>query len=134
MKVSRLSTLLLGSSLLLAVSAFAGTTIKKSLHLYENVTVEGKQLAAGDYKCEWSGSGSDVRVNILKGKETVASVSARIVSRGVANGQDGYALKPAQDGSQSLAQIFFTGEKYDLEIGQAAGADTNQAPNPSGSN
>jgi hypothetical protein len=133
MKVSRLSTLLLGSSLLLSVSAFAGTT-KKSLHLYENVTVEGKQLAPGDYKCEWSGSGPDVKVNILKGKETVASVSARIVSQGAANEQDGYALTPAQDGSQSLTQIFFTGEKYDLEIGQAASADTNQAPNPSGSN
>jgi hypothetical protein len=81
MKVSRLSTLLLGSSLLLSVSAFAGTTMKKSLHLYENVTVEGKQLSAGDYKCEWSGSGPDVKVNILKGKEIVASVSARIVSQ-----------------------------------------------------
>jgi hypothetical protein len=45
MKVSRLSTLLLGSSLLLSISAFAGTTVKKSLHLYENVTVQGKQLA-----------------------------------------------------------------------------------------
>jgi hypothetical protein len=134
MKVLRLSTLLLGSSLLLSASAFAGTTVKKSLHLYESVTVEGKQLTPGDYKVEWSGSGPDVKVNILKGKETVASVPARIVSQGAANGQDGYALKPAQDGSQSLAQIFFTGEKYDLEIGPAASADTNQAPNPSGSN
>jgi hypothetical protein len=100
----------------------------------ENVTVEGKHLAPGDYKCEWSGSGPDVKVNILKGKETVASVSARIVSQGAANEQDGYALTPAQDGSQSLTQIFFAGEKYDLEIGQAPSADTNQAPNPSGSN
>ena len=134
MKVSRLSTLLLGSSLLLSVSAFAGTTIKKSLHLYENVTVEGKQLAPGDYKFEWSGSGPDVKIDILKGKETVATVSARVVSQGAANGQDGYVLTPVQGGRQYLAQIFFTGEKFDLEISQSASADTNPATNPSGSN
>ena len=67
MKVSRVSSLLLGSSLLFAASVFAGNTIKKSLHLYESVTVEGTKLMPGEYKVEWSGSGPDVKVNILKG-------------------------------------------------------------------
>jgi hypothetical protein len=134
MKVSRVSSLLLGSSLLFAVSVFAGNTTKKSLHLYESVTVEGTHLMPGDYKFEWSGSGPDVKVNILKGKETVATVSARIVPESASNNEDGYALKPGADGSQSLAEVFFTGEKYDLEIGQASNANTTQGANPSGSN
>jgi len=99
MKVSGISTLLLGGSLLLSVSAFAANTIKKSLHLYENVSVEGKQLTPGDYKVEWSGSGPDVKVDILKGRETVATVPARIISRGAANEQDGYELNTGKNGS-----------------------------------
>jgi hypothetical protein len=102
--------------------------------LYENVTVEGTQLMPGDYKVEWSGSGPDVKVNILKGKETVATVPARIVSESASNNQDGYIVKPGADGSQSLTEVFFTGEKYDLEIGQASNANTTQGANPSGSN
>jgi hypothetical protein len=75
-----------------------------------------------------------VKVNILKGKETVATVPARIVSESASNSQDGYALKPGADGSQSLAEVFFTGERYDLEIGQASNANTAPGANPSGSN
>jgi hypothetical protein len=124
MKVTKFFTLLVGSSLLLSASAFAGNSNKKSLHIYENVTVEGKQLPAGDYRVEWTGTGSDVTVNILKGKETVASVPARIVPVNVPYKQDGYTATAAKDGSQSLTQFFFSGEKFDLEIGQAAAANT----------
>jgi hypothetical protein len=134
MKVSRLSALLFGSSLLFSVSVLAGTTNKKSLHLSENVTIEGKQLAPGDYKVEWSGAGPDVTVNILKGKETVASVSAHVVPENAPNSQDGYLLKPAADGSQSLAQVFFTGERYELNIDQAPSTGTSQGANTSGTN
>jgi hypothetical protein len=134
MKVSRVSSLLLGSSLLFVVSVFAGNTIKKSLHLYESVTVEGTQLMPGDYKVEWAGSGPDVKLNILKGKEIVATVPARIVSESASNNQDGYALAPRADGSQALTEVYFTGEKFDLEIGQASNANTTRGTNPSGSN
>src|SRR5580692_2304482 len=120
MKLSRVSSLLLGSSLLFAVSVFAGNTIKKSLHLDQSVTIEGTKLAPGDYKVEWSGSGPDVKLSILKGKETVATVPARIVPESVSNNQDGYIVKPGTDGGQSLSSVFFTGEKFDLEIGQAS--------------
>jgi hypothetical protein len=132
MKVSTISTLLLGSSLLLSVSAFSASTIKKSLHLYENVTVEGRQLSPGDYKFEWSGSGPDVKVDILKGRETVVIVPARIVSQGATNTQDGYVLNTKKTGSHALAQIFFSGEDYDLKIGQASSANSSRGANSGG--
>ena len=132
MKVSGISTLLLGSSLLLSVSAFAANTIKKSLHLNENVTVEGKQLIPGDYKFEWSGSGPEVKVDILKGRETVVTVPARIVSQGATNEQDGYVLNPEKNGSQTLAQVFFSGENYVLKIGEASNANALRGANTSG--
>jgi hypothetical protein len=132
MKVSRLSVAVLGGSLLLAASAVAGNTIKKSFHVYENITVAGTQLTPGDYKVEWSGPGPDVKVSILKGKQTLTTVPARIESENTANTQAGYALMPGKDGSQAVAQIFFAGDKYDLKIDQ--GAEQPQGATSGGSN
>ena len=134
MKVSRLSTMALGGSLLLAVSAMAGNTIKKSIHLYENATIEGTQLKPGDYSVEWTGSGPDVQLTILKGKETVATVPAHVEPETLPNSQGGYALKPGKDGSQNIAEIFFAGERFQLRIGDGSGADNSPAANPGGSN
>jgi hypothetical protein len=134
MKMLKLSSMLLGSAFLLSASAFAANTIKKSLHLYENVTVAGKQLVPGDYKVEWSGSGPDVEVNIMQGRDTVATAPARIVSRASVNEQDGYALDPGKSGNQSLAQVFFTGERFDLDFGVASKASASHVANSSGTN
>lgn len=124
MKVTKLVSLLVGGSLLFSAAAFAGNGNKKSLRLATDVTVDGKQIPAGEYKCEWSGTGPDVKVNILKGKETIASVPAHVVSLAVSNKQDGYSSAPSKDGSPALTQIFFSGDKYNLEIGQATSAGT----------
>jgi hypothetical protein len=134
MKATKLFTLLVGSSLLLSASAFAGNSNKKTLHLYESLTLEGQQLPPGDYRFEWSGTGPDVKVDVLKGKETVASVTARIVAVPVSNKVDGYSATAGKDGSHLLTTVFFTGEKYDLEIGGASSANTNQTTDPKGSN
>jgi hypothetical protein len=123
MKVSRLSVTVLGGSLLLAVSAVAGNTIKKSFHVNESVTVAGTQLTPGDYKLEWSGPGPDVKLSILKGKETVATVPAHIESESASNTQAGYALTTGKDGARSIAEIFFAGDKYNLKIDQGSNAD-----------
>jgi hypothetical protein len=124
MKVTKLFTLLAGASLLFSASVFAGNGGKKTLHFDTSITVDGKPLPAGDYKFEWSGTGPDVKVNILKGKETVASVSAKVVSVPAANKQDGYSATAAKDGSRSVRTLFFTGDKYDLQIGEASAANS----------
>jgi hypothetical protein len=134
MKASRVFSLLLGSSMMLSASAFAGNTNKKSLHLDQSVTVEGKVLAPGDYKFEWGGTGPDVKVDILKGKETVASVPARVVSVPVPNKQDGYSATAAKDGGHSLTTLFFSGDKYDLQIGGASSTNTAAGSATSGTN
>ena len=54
--------LLFGASLLLASAAFAGE--KGSVKLYEDVKVNGKTLAAGNYNLAWEGSGSNVQLSI----------------------------------------------------------------------
>jgi hypothetical protein len=124
MKVTKLFTLLVGSSLLLSASVFAGNGGKKSLRFATPVTIDGKQIPAGEYKFEWTGTGPDVQVNILKGKETVATVPAHIVAVPTSNKQDGYSSSLTKDGSPALTQVFFSGDKFDLELGQSANAGT----------
>jgi len=116
MKLMKISLTLLGVTLLFGAGAFAGNTIKKSVHLNENVTVAGKQLMPGDYKVEWSGSGPSVDLNFMEGQDVVATARAKVVSEAYPNEEDGYAIKPGRDGHVLLTEVFFSGAKYEFEI------------------
>jgi len=116
MKVANISFAFLAGALLLAVGTLAGEANKATLRLQENVTVEGRQLAPGTYKLEWDGAGPDVRVNIVRGKETVATVPARVVEQQARNAQDAYAVTPEADGSKSLTSIYVAGKNFSLQL------------------
>jgi hypothetical protein len=133
MKASRLSSILFVSTLFCSLPTFAGNTIKKSVHFDEAVTVQGVQLNPGDYKFEWSGPGPDVQLNILHNGGTVTTVPAHMVQESASHNQTGYALKPGPDGGQTLSDVFFSGEKYDLQIGQNNGSGGSGNPSGSGS-
>lgn len=122
MKPSKLATksMLFAGSLLLCATAFAAKPNKKTLHLYEKADLEGKVLNPGDYKVEWSGSGPDVELNIVQGRDTLATVPVRVVAENTSHEHDGYVLRPAKNGGKSIEEIFFSGAKYDLKI-QLAG-------------
>ena len=49
--------------------------------LSDTVQVGSSQLKPGDYKAEWEGTGSDVQVKILQGKNVVATTSAKLVDK-----------------------------------------------------
>jgi hypothetical protein len=119
MKGSRNLVTLAGASLLLAASAFAAGTGNGTLHLYESVEVQGRQLPAGDYKVEWNGEGPKVELSITSGKQTVASVPAQVVTVGEKNRTDGYAAKKSDDGKNALTEIFFHGKDFELRVANA---------------
>ena len=123
MKLSKFSFALLGASFLLSSAAFAGNTAKGKLHLAETVTVEGKQLKPGDYNVEYDGAGSDLKLNITKGKDTLVTVQAHITAD-TGKVHDGYGSKTEADGSKSLISIITGGKEYDLTAGQNATAST----------
>lgn len=124
MKVSKYTLATLGATLLLSTAAFAGPANKGKLHLAEAVTLDGKQLAPGDYKVEWT-DGADTKLNITKGKETVASVPARVSPADPSHARDGYGSKTEADGSKSLISIFTAGKA--IEIGQQNAASATPA-------
>lgn len=108
--------LLLGLTLLLATSLFAASN-KGSLQTMSDVTVSGKTLPAGEYSLQWEGTGSNVVLNILKGKTVVATTPARLVDLNQSPSSDGAVIRSNDDGSRSLAEVRFGGKKYALQIG-----------------
>jgi hypothetical protein len=118
MKNSKLSIALFGAALLLSSAAFAGDSNKAILDLNESVSVEGKTLNPGHYKVEWTGSGADVQVTVLKGKDTVATFPARDVEQPNQNRSDAYASATQTDGTRALTAIYIGGKHTVLEVGQ----------------
>ena len=111
-------SLVMGLVLLLAGSAFAAS--KASLTLNHETTVNGTKLKAGDYKLQWDGSGPDVEVSIVQGKNVVAKVPAKVVDLNSNAANDAAVIKNNSDGTSTLAGVRFAGKKYALELGEAA--------------
>ena len=111
-------SVVLGLALLLASSAFAGT--KASLQISNSVNVNGTTLKPGDYKVQWEGSGPSVELNILKGKNVVAKVPARVVELQTPSPSDAAVTRTNDNGSRTLAGLRFEGKKFALELGEAS--------------
>src|SRR5258708_34216132 len=90
MKLSKLSLAFFGSALLLSSAAVAGDSNKASIQLYEKVNVEGKALNPGKYTITWDGSGPNVQVTVLQGKQTVATFAAHLTDQATRNTEDAY--------------------------------------------
>jgi hypothetical protein len=110
-------SLVMGVALLLASSAFAGT--KGSLQLNSPVTVNGTQLKPGDYKVEWEGSGPNVEMSILRGKDVVAKVPAHVVELPSAASNTAAVTHENSNGEKSLAGVRFQGKKIGLDLDQS---------------
>jgi hypothetical protein len=133
MKVSRSLFGVTLASVLLASSVFAATANKGTLKLFVPVTVQGKQLAPGQYTVEWNGEGPNVQLNIADGKNTVTAIPARIVPVNAKNQSSGYSSEKQPDGQETLKNVFFAGKTYELQIGEQS-ASQGGKPAASGNN
>lgn len=126
MSVSKISKgLLLGLALLLATSVFAANN-KGSMQVTDSVTVNGKQLPAGEYTIKWDGAGPNVELNILRGKNVVATVPARMVDLEHSPNRDSVITNVNSEGRKSLNEIRFSGKKFALAINaESAKAESN---------
>ena len=120
--------LILGSALLLATSAFAAS--KGALQLTAPATVAGKQLAAGDYTVKWDGNGPNVQLEILKGKNVVATVPAQVVTLDHESNYDSAVVNTDGSGGRVLSQIRFSGKKMALSVGgEGSGSSSSGSSN-----
>ncbi len=109
-------SLVMGLALLLASSAFAAS--KANLTLNHPTTVNGTKLKAGDYKLEWDGSGPDVQLSIVQGKNVLAKVPAKIVELSNNAQNDAAVLKANDDGTTTLQEARFAGKKFSIKLGE----------------
>ena len=117
MKFSKLwSGPLLGMILLPAISASAAS--KGSLKLQEAVSINGMQLAKGNYEVTWDGTGPNVQLNVVQSNKIVAKVPARLVELSRRGPGQGYGTRKEPDGTTSLTAIYFYGKNYELDIEQ----------------
>jgi len=105
---SIMTALVIAAAVVLATSAFA-TNITVS----QPMTLNGKQVAPGQYKVVYTGSGSDVQVNLLQGKNTVATAPARIEELGNKARFDAVVTDDA-GGNHAIKQIMLGGKKQVL--------------------
>src|SRR5712691_10773324 len=119
MKLATVSkSALLGLAVMLGRRASAAN--KVNLNLNHDVNVKGTQLKAGDYKVQWDGSGPNVELSIVQGKNVVAKVPAHIVDLSTASQNDAAVTRKNDDGSSTLAGLRFQGKKIALEIGESS--------------
>lgn len=111
-------SVVMGLALLLASSAFAAT--KANLQVQTPLTINGTKLKSGDYRLQWEGSGPNVEVSIIQGKNVVTKVPARLVDLQSAPNNDAAVTKRNDDGTSTLTGIRFGGKKYALELGEAS--------------
>ena len=111
-------SLLVTITILLASTAFAAT--KASLTLEHPATINGTTLKPGDYKLEWEGTGPNVEVTVLHGKNIVAKVPARLVDMTYPS-QNNAVVFNNSNGSNTVTGARFQGRKYGLEIGESGG-------------
>src|SRR5580700_9024883 len=102
-------SLVLGLALVLASSAFAAT--KASLQLSHPVTVNGTTLQAGEYKLQWEGTGPDVELSFVQGKNVVAKTSAHLIDLQTPAANTAALIHENGSGPNSLTGIRFEGKK-----------------------
>lgn len=108
-------SLVLALAVVAATSAFAGTN-KGTLHLSEAAQINGQSVAAGDYQLRWEGTGSIVEVSVMKGKEVVTKVPARVVESKQAYSYDSTVVDRAST-TPTVKEVRFAGKKYALTLG-----------------
>ena len=111
-------SLVIGLALLLASSAFAAT--KADLTLQSSVTVNGTTLKPGDYKLQWDGSGPNVEVSIMQGKNVLAKVPAKVVDLNAPAPNNAAVIRNNSDGTSSLNGARFQGKKFALDLSESS--------------
>jgi hypothetical protein len=98
-------SLVLMAVVLVAMAALAAESTKVTVS--QPSTLNGTQIAPGDYKVTWDVSGDKAQVNITSGKKSVATTEAKIVRREMANTYTAVV----RDDTGSIKRVLIGGKK-----------------------
>jgi hypothetical protein len=121
MKFAKYSVWLALVTMCISLVAFAKDKNEGKFTLSSPAQVGSTQLKAGDYKATWEGTGSDVQVKILQGKNVVATTSAKLVQREQPSPHNAVTLSSA-GGTPTVNEISFDNRKESLVLTSAESA------------
>jgi hypothetical protein len=112
--------IVLSFALLLSTSLFAASS--GSMNLTQPVQLNGTQLKPGNYKVAWEGTGPEVTVSVMKGKEVVAKAPAHLKELAKKFPSNATLLQRNSDGSSTLNGIRFGDKNIALEFAEETAA------------
>ena len=111
MKFAKLTRVLVAVLVLaLTTTAFAASGAA-TVKLFGAAQVNGKSLAAGEYKVKWETNSPDAAVTFLQGKKAMATTHAKLVNRDQAAPDNAVVTRANSDGSATIVEIRFAGKK-----------------------
>src|SRR5438445_7058820 len=119
MKFMKYSAVLALVAFSLSLGGFAKDRNEGKFTLSNPASVGSTQLQPGDYKATWDGSGSDVQVKILQGKNVVATTSAKLVQKEQPAPYSAVTLSNPSNGTATLNELSFNKRKESLVFGSA---------------
>jgi hypothetical protein len=109
-------TLTLAIVLMAALSAVAQNA--RTLRVPYSAAVNGKQLAAGEYKVTWQTHSPAATVNFTQKREVVATVEGKWVDRDTKYEANSVVYSMNPDGSRTIMEVRFAGLKGALVFGE----------------
>jgi hypothetical protein len=107
----------------LSLNAFAKDKNETRITLSDSVQVGTTDLKPGDYTLQWDGNGPDVQVKILKSKNVVATVPAKL-GQGTSLRANAITMRTVNN-VKTLDEVDFAGGKQALVFGDAAATQSS---------
>ena len=122
-----LRLLIVLSILALATSAIAAENSGRFV-LAEAAQLNGKNLAAGEYKIHWDGQGQAVQVTVSQGRKTITTAPAKLVERGEKAPRNAVVLNSNSGGGpSSIVELQLSGKRSALVFDTTTAANEKQA-------
>ncbi len=106
----------------LGINAHAVRSNAHSVEISDAVQIGDTQLKPGNYKVEWQGTGSAVKVSFLWNGKTVVTVPGTLKTNDDQVTQDGIVTEATSTGRSTLKEIRFGRHKESLVFDQNMGA------------
>jgi len=106
--------------LITTAGVFADSKSKDSgkLNLSDSVRVGSTQVAPGDYKVEWNGTGDNVKINILKGRNVVATTEGKLVELPKKAENNSVTIRNLDNNTRAIMEIQFDNRTQSLVFNQ----------------
>jgi len=112
-----LTRLILGVAILSVASISAFALGSRTFHVSVPVSLNGTQMAAGDYEVSWQTHSPEATVTFTKGRKVIATAPGRLVERDVKYDHDMMVYEANADGSYTISELRFAGKRQVIVFG-----------------